>query len=462
MRHENVVNYTRAIAGLLGLDNGVPLRFATVSTISADLGNTCIFPALATGGCLEVRSYEASVDGNLFADLNAKHPIDVLKITPSNLRALHASGRGPEILPRKFLLLGGEAFSWQLLDEVRRNGNCTVFNHYGPTETTIGSLVFPASSRAGEPRRSATVPIGRPIANTEIHVVDTFFNPVPLGTPGALYIGGRGVSSGYLNQPQQTADRFVRSPFASPHAPVLYQTGDLVRLLADGYIEFLGRIDDQVKIRGYRVEPAEVERVLAGCPGVRQAAVIARENASGDMSLVGYVVAQTGRSLEGGTLRSFLMERLPDFMVPAHFVVLDSLPLNANGKVNRHALPDPAIAPGRGTTPAPRDPIEERILAIWKEVLGLPEIGIHDNFFDLGGHSLMATQVISRIRSAYNIQLPVRVLFDRSTVAGLSEAVGESLGALTEDPELSALMAEMEQLSEEDVARLLQSEGRGA
>jgi amino acid adenylation domain-containing protein len=460
VRHRNLVNYAHFIRSKLGLDkleNSSGFDFATVSTLSADLGNTCIFPSLISGGCLHVISYETSMDANRFARYVAAHPIDVLKITPSHLSALLAIQPGEAILPRKFLILGGEASSWELIRRVKEAGKCAVVNHYGPTETTVGSLTFTVSESAGSGVDSATVPIGRPIANTEVYILDSRHKPTPFGAPGELCIGGAGLAQGYLNQPQETAKRFVKNPFSNDASARLYKTGDRVRYLPDGNIEFLGRLDQQVKIRGFRVEPAEIEGVLRQHPALQQAVVVAQDNISGDKRLVAYFVPVLGRGAQMDELRSFLLEQLPDYMVPSVYVALESLPLTPNGKVDYRALPDPDQARPQAdkTFVAPRNEVEEVLAGIWAEVLKLDQVGIHDNFFELGGHSLLATQVISRIRAAFEVQLPLRSIFEAPTVAGLAKAVAQCHDERTDDAELSRMLAELEGLPEEEVQRLL-------
>ena len=271
-------------------------------------------------------------------------------------------------------------------------------------------------------------------------MLDASQQPVPIGIPGELYIGGAGVARGYLNKPELTAEKFIRNPFAaeatrnpSAISPRLYRTGDLARWRADGNIEFLGRIDHQVKIRGFRIELGEVEAALRKHPDLRDAIVIAREDVSGDKRLVAYVVGRTDRKPALDDLRAFMREQLPQFMVPSAFVFLEALPLTPNGKVDRKALPEPE-ADRRDTSMEfveARTPVEARLTAIWQEVLHLERVGIHDNFFDLGGHSLLAIQVISRVRTALKVELPIYSLFDAPTIASLAD--GLTSGQWTQD-----------------------------
>jgi amino acid adenylation domain-containing protein len=461
-RHRNLVNYTSFIAGRLGLERPEHqggLHFATVSTLSADLGNTCIFPALVSGGCLHVIDYETSMTGSLFVRYTAENGIDVLKITSSHLGSLLAATDAGAVLPRKYLILGGEASTWELVGRVKAAGKCAVINHYGPTETTVGSLTFDVDRGDACRGLAATVPVGRPIANTRVYILDAGGRPVPKGVAGELYIGGAGVALGYLNQPEQTAEGFLKDPFAGEPDARMYKTGDRVRYLPDGNIEFLGRLDQQVKIRGFRVEPAEVEQVLRGQAAVREAVVIAQDDINGEKRLVAYYVPEPGRTVTTEQLRSQLLERLPDYMVPGVFVTLPALPLTPNGKVDTKALPAPGqAAAGTKGFVAPRNPVEETLAGIWREVLKRGQVGAFDNFFELGGHSLLATQVISRVCSILQVQVPLRVLFETPTVAGLAEAVAQAQASKTDDAELAKMLAELEGLSEEEVQQLLAAE----
>ena len=458
--HGNLVNYSHFICGKLNADTQ-PLNFATVSTLGADLGNTSIFPALISGGCLHVIGYETGMTGNLFGEYVKRHPVDVLKITPSHLSSLLASSQSADFLPRKYLVLGGEAVNWELVRRVQQAGKCAVINHYGPTEATVGCCTFSIADNIVSAWAPATVPIGRPIANDQIYILDQRMRPVPIGVPGELCIGGAGIAQGYLNQPQQTAERFVKDPFSQEGNARLYRSGDLARFLPDGDVEFLGRIDQQVKIRGFRVEPAEIENTLKKHPLVQQVVVVPQDDkGGGDKRLVAYVVSAKNSGAAPDELRSFLQERLPDYMVPAAIVNLDGLPLTRNGKVDVRALPSPDQVPSlvERVLVAPRTPIEEGLADIWRQVLQLDQVGVEDNFFDLGGHSLLATQVISRVRNTFRVQLPLRSLFESPTVAGLADQIAQLQPRASEDEEVAKLLRELEGLSDEEAERLLANE----
>jgi acyl carrier protein len=284
--------------------------------------------------------------------------------------------------------------------------------------------------------------------------------PVPVGVPGELCIGGTGIAKGYLNQPQQTGERFVSDPFSNHPGARVYRTGDLARWLPVGNIEFLGRLDQQVKIRGFRVEPAEIESVLKENTLVKQAIVVARSE-NDEKRLVAYVVATSKSSQSSTELRSYLQEHLPEYMVPSAIVLLDALPLTPNGKVDTAALPAPEAIAREHAVVAPRNPMEQALADIWRQVLRIEQLGVEDNFFDLGGHSLLATQVIARIRSTFHVQLPLRSMFDTPTIAGLAQQIA-ALPQNSEDEEVARLLQELEGLSDEEAERLLGQEMRNA
>jgi len=468
--HGALANYVAAICNALGEEvreeQSSALHFASVSTISADLGNTAIFPALVSGGTLHLIPYDVATDGSRFGEYLERHPIDVLKIVPSHFRALIGSPARAANFPRRFLILGGEALDLELAKEVAGQSRCVILNHYGPTETTVGSLMFRFGERPIDPS-SSSVPIGRPIANTDIYILDPRGHPVPIGIPGELYIGGAGLARGYLGRPDETADRFVPHPFAGDRPRRLYRTGDLARYHPDATVEFLGRLDDQVKIRGYRVEPGEVTETLRKHPSVREGFVLARDGPGG-ARLVAYVVPREPSPPRREELRQYLSDRLPDYMVPGAFLLMDSLPLTANGKLDVRALPDPEAGQDRERTfVAPRTQVEEVLAEVWSDLLRVSPIGVHDDFFALGGHSLLATQLISRVRTALGLEVSLRTLFDGPTIAQLAGTIGATAPAAAvhlmpmaglAGPDLavpSDVLERVGQLSDEEVNTLL-------
>jgi amino acid adenylation domain-containing protein len=437
VRHRNLVNYAHFMGRRLELGKYAKgLQFATVSALSADLGNTCIYPALISGGCVHVIRHEVAVDSQRLGRYMHAYPVDVLKIVPSHLMALLDSGGGTEVLPRKYLVLGGEVLTRQLVERIDGLGaSCEIVNHYGPTETTVGSLTLRLRDYEWKQSSAQSIAIGRPVANTRIYILDAQGEPVPIGVPGELYIAGVGVAAGYVHQPERTAERFLPELWGEDRKGKMYRTGDLVRYLPDGNVEFLGRIDDQVKIRGFRIELGEIVSVLTQHGAVKQAVVLAREDQRGDKRLVAYVVGKREQRVDEDELRSYLKKQLPDYMVPTAIVVLPKLPLTSNGKIDRQALPAPEQSSSeRKAYLAPQTPTEQLVAGIWAEVLHRDDIGAQDNFFEIGGHSLLATQVISRIRRSFNIDLPLRTLFESPTIVEFAERIDharrENLGLL--------------------------------
>jgi amino acid adenylation domain-containing protein len=321
------------------------------------------------------------------------------------------------------LLVGGEALSILHVEKALAElEGCSLINGYGPTESTTFTCCYPVPPKG---KLLSSVPIGKPITGTRVYILDQRMNPVPVGVPGELFIGGDGLARGYLNLPDLTREMFVSDPFSENLQDRLYKTGDLVRYLPDGNIEFLGRMDDQVKVRGFRVEPGEIETVMLGHPSVKQVAVLLRGDPSHDRQLVAYVVIQDAAKCETAELVAYIRQRIPEYMIPSTFMFLDHLPLTPNGKVDRKALLAKELLQSteEGDPVGPRSPIEEKLAAIWHEVLGISQLSIHDNFFDLGGHSLKAMLAIFRTRAVFQVELPVSDLFQWPTIASLARRI---------------------------------------
>ena len=455
VEHRQLINYLESIIERLELTS--QRSFATVSTLAADLGNTVIFSSLCTGAALHLISRDRVADAEAMADYFNRHAIDCLKIVPSHLAALQSVSHPERVLPRQLLILGGEASD---VDWVKRLAtlapSCRIVNHYGPTETTVGVMTY-AVEKDSLPGGLPHLPLGRPIANTQIYILDQYLAPVPIGVVGEIYIGGIGLARGYLNQPELTAEKFIYHSFSGEPARRLYKTGDQARYLPDGNIEFLGRIDNQVKIRGYRIELGEIESVLGQHPTVQSSLVVVREDEPGDKRLVGYVVARPEVSFDASEVRQYLKHKLPEYMIPSNFALLDELPLTPSGKVDRRALPAPdqnGLQLANVYQP-PRTPTEETLVTIWGKVLKLEKVGIDDNFFDLGGHSLLATQVMSRIRSAFSIDLPLRHMFESPTVAEMATVIADDQMKRMSEDRLAQMLREVEATTEEDAQKML-------
>jgi amino acid adenylation domain-containing protein len=408
--HRAVVNFLLSMAGRPGLGEGDTLL--AVTTLSFDIAGLEIYLPLSVGARIELASREVAGDGLRLARLLAECGASVMQATPATWRLLLESGwAGREGLR---IFCGGEGLPRDLADRLLRAG-AAVWNLYGPTETTIWSAAGPVGAGEG------AVPVGGPIANTRIHVLDPHLAPVPAGIPGEVYIGGDGLARGYLHRPELTAERFVPDPFGGDWGGRrLYRVGDLGRWRTGGALEILGRVDHQVKVRGFRIELGEIEAALAAHPEVRECVAVVREDQPGDRRLAAYVAGAAG--IDPAVLRSSLAERLPDYMVPSHVVILEALPRTPNGKVDRRALPAPVPkSPRTGAPVAPRTALERTIAAVWAEVLGVERVGVEDNFFDLGGHSLLVARVHGRLRESLGRDdLTMVDLFRHPTVVALA------------------------------------------
>jgi len=390
--------------------------------VSFDAATFEIWGALLHGGRCVL--YPGKVPGpHDLGEVLKTHNVDTLWLTTALFNTVITED--PQALSGiKQLLIGGEALS---APHVRKGlallPDTEITNGYGPTESTTFACCHRIPREITEGITS--IPIGRPIGNTQAYILDRRLAPMPIGIIGELYIGGDGLARGYLNSPQLTAENFIANPFSSKGGERLYRTGDRARYMPNGTIEFLGRIDNQLKIRGHRIEPGEITAVLREHAAVKEAVVIARDEHPADRRLVAYAVLEQPLAASPQELRTFLKERLPDYMVPSVFVFLESLPLTPNGKVDKKALPTPDQ--GRSELEqgysAPRTPTEKLLTEIWADVLKIDQVGIHDNFFDLGGHSLLATQVISRVYKSFHIELPVRTLFETATLSSFAAAI---------------------------------------
>ncbi|ESA33419.1 amino acid adenylation domain protein [Leptolyngbya sp. Heron Island J] len=426
VEHRNILNYVQGI--LPQLDLKANAHYGMASSVAADLGNTVLFAALCTGGCLHLIAEDRALQASAFADYCRQHPLDCLKIVPSHLGALLTDESDTVWLPHQCLVLGGEAAPASLVQEIRRHRpEGKILNHYGPTETTVGVLTYTVPE---EDRREATLPLGQPLPNVQVYVLDAHHQPVPVGIPGEIYVGGAAVSRGYFNRPALTKERFIANPFGAGR---LYRTGDRGRHLPSGHLEFLGRIDDQIKLRGFRIELGEITAVLQRHPAVQQAIVVLREENLEPARLVAYAITTASPA----DLKTDLATKLPDYMVPAVVVPLRAFPLNANGKIDRQALPAPS-RPSDVEQAAASNVAEQTLVAIWQDLLRVENIGIHDNFFELGGDSILSIQVIARANQA-GLQLTPRQLFEHQTIAGLAAVAGTATAAKAEQGPISGV-----------------------
>jgi amino acid adenylation domain-containing protein len=445
LAHRGLCNLTRAQKKAFEIDkNSHVLQFAPLS-FDASVWET--FMALANGGTLVLAPQEVLASAIDLMKLLQEEQVTNVTLPPSVLKVLP-----PTDLPDlRTVVSAGEACNEELVKQWAPGRD--FFNAYGPTETTVCASFYLCSEEDSGPP-----PIGKPLANTALYVLDRNMQPVPVGVPGELHVGGVSLALGYLNRPEMTEDRFVKDPFGDESADRLYKTGDLVRYRPNGDIEFLGRIDHQVKVHGFRIELGEVEEALRRHEALQDMVVVARDDPAGGNRLVAFLVSAAEEPPTVGQLRGFLLETLPDYMVPSVFVYLDTLPLTPNGKVDRNALPEVS-----GERPemareyvAPRNDLEAQLAEMAGRLLGLDQVGVEDNFFELGGHSLLAAQFISRVRESLGVEVPLRVLFEKATIGGIAAYVEE---AQNEQEETQAvvddLLVHIDQLSDEEVERLL-------
>ncbi|WP_369981519.1 amino acid adenylation domain-containing protein [Xanthomonas bundabergensis] len=463
-RHLAYVIYT---SGSTGQPKGVMVEHASVMNLQMELERS-IFSGLSahdrvglnaslsfdasvksllqllSGRCVVLIPQDVRADARVLLDFLSRHRIDAFDCTPAQLESMLAEGLLETTAYRaKAVLIGGEPIAVGMWRRLRGSEATRFFNVYGPTECTVDSSLALINGSADRPQ------IGRPLANVRIYILDAQRQPVPIGAPGELYIGGVGVARGYLNRPELTEERFLADPFANAADDAdarMYRTGDLGRWLPDGTIEYLGRNDFQVKIRGFRIELGEIETKLAACAGVRDAAVLAREDATGEKRLVAYLVPRAGSELSFAELRESLLRELPEYMVPAAFVTLASFPLTPNGKLDRKALPEPdQAAVASRPYEAPIGEAEQAIAAIWQELLGVERVGRHDHFFELGGHSLLAVRVVVRLKEALQVEMDLRDVFVSPQLSTLAAIMVERQFAQFDESDLLSMLASIDE-----------------
>ena len=436
------------------------LQFAS---LSFDVSFQEIFASACSGGTLYIVSESLRTDIEGLARYLIEEKIEKM-ISPVVVAQLLADYYCDDENPfpnLKEVAATGEKLqiTLSMLKLFRRLKHCVLLNHYGPSETHVVTEY----DLGNDPDRWQVNPsIGQPIANIQIYILDRYMNPAPVGVPGDLYIGGVGLARGYLNRPDMTAEKFIPNPF-SESGEGMYKSGDVARYLSDGNIEFLGRSDFQMKVRGFRIEPGEIEATLLQHESISEVLVTGYKDALGNASLIAYFVAARASSLRAADLRAFLCERIPEYMVPSHFIMLEVFPLNTNGKIDRHALPAPeAMLEFDSQFVAPRTAAEEIMAQIWSQVLRVERIGIYDNFFGLGGHSLRATQVMFRLREIFAVDLSVRIIFEMPTVEGLVTVINNAYGDSNVVDEIARAALKIEQLSPEEIRLLLSEESTSA
>ncbi|MBW4434414.1 MAG: amino acid adenylation domain-containing protein [Pelatocladus maniniholoensis HA4357-MV3] len=414
--HRALSNFLNSMKQTPGLSQHDTLLALT--TYSFDIAALELFLPIIVGGRLVITSREIASDAIQLSAQITDSKATVIQATPATWQLLlTANWSGNQQLK---ILCGGEALPAHLANQLLQRC-ASLWNMYGPTETTIWSAASQVKAQG------KVIPIGQPIDNTQLYILDKYNQLVPVGVPGELHIAGQGLARGYFNRPDLTAEKFIPNPFNEQPGTSLYKTGDLARYLPNGEIEYIGRIDHQVKIRGFRIELGEIEAVISQYSQVRETVVVVHKHSCEQQYLVAYLVPEIEQRLIISQLRSFLVSKLPSYMVPTNFVILDSLPLTPNGKVDRKALPelDTVHLEVEETYVAPQTSVEKQLAIIWMQVLGLEKIGINDNFFELGGHSLLATQVISRIHKKFDIELSLRQIFELPTIAKLAKSIGE-------------------------------------
>ncbi|HTU34003.1 MAG TPA: amino acid adenylation domain-containing protein [Candidatus Acidoferrum sp.] len=404
--HHGVVNFMKSMQLVPGMNDADVVMAAT--TVSFDIAVLELLMPLAVGARIALASRATARTPQTLRKFLRDQSVTIAQGAPTTWRLLVDSGwEGQADLT---ILCGGEAFPRDLANELVRRVP-VVWNMYGPTETTIWSTLHRACTG------TQPVPIGRPIHNTQIYILDSNLKPVPPGEFGEIFIGGDGLARGYLNKPDVTAERFIRNPVPDQPSPRIYRTGDLGRFLPNGDIQYEGRCDHQIKIHGVRVEPEEIEKPVLEFPGVKQCLVMARADATGDKRLVAYMVPRPDQTIQLPALREYLTTKLPKYLVPSGFVCLPEFPVTFNGKIDRNALPDPEQpVGGNGVAEGPRDDIEYRLVTIWEDVLRVKPVGLRDNFFDLGGHSLLAARLLGRVEQSIGKELPLAALLDAPTI----------------------------------------------
>lgn len=445
LEHRNFSNYLRWAINYY-FEHEHAGNFALYSPVSFDFTITNIFCPLLRGKSLFIYDQSQEIHQILEHAFGPQTVIDTMKLTPSHIRLLEDIDVHNTNIRK--VIAGGEELRLSHIQTLKRiNPAMHIYNEYGPTEATVGCIVKQVESNDNQ------VTIGRPIYNTRLYILDSNLEPSPIGVPGELYISGAGLARGYINRPEITAERFIPDPFGNELGGRLYRSGDLCRYLPDGDIVFIDRIDSQVKVRGFRIELGEIESMMMNHPQVKEAAVVAQEGEKGEKRLVAYAVTETGEVIDSGEMRKYLKQMLPDYMIPSAYVFKEEMPLNSNGKIDRRALMEEEQKglEAKATYQEPRTYIEETLAGMWKEVLGIERVGIKDNFFEVGGHSLMAAQIMARVKRNFGVEIPLRLMFDEPTIERLAISIVETQTEQLEDEEMAKILADLEEISDAEV-----------
>jgi acyl-coenzyme A synthetase/AMP-(fatty) acid ligase/acyl carrier protein len=422
VEHRNVVAYLHAFFHEFDIHQGHTV--IQLASYTFDVFVEEVYPVLLRGGKTVIPGPDELMDIRALSQLIRIHKVNFIDCTPLLLNEFNKVGG---LGPFDIIISGGDVLKGEYVDNLLKAGK--VYNTYGPTETTVCATYYPYYMYSRELKSRISIPIGRPISNYRVYVLDEHLKLQPVGVVGELCVGGVGVVRGYLNRPELTAEKFVSVSYRSyksyrtyifSNSKKIYKTGDMARWLPDGNIEFVGRKDTQVKIRGFRIELGEIENRLLAYAGITQSAVIAGTDEKGDRVLIAYVIADS--EVDGSDLKDFLAGQLPVYMIPPYFVRLDRIPLTPNGKVNVKALPEPEVI-SEIEYVEPQNRVQERIQKIWQEVIGVERIGIYDNFFDIGGHSLRGIQVVNALHSEFDVKVPLAEIFRTPTIKGLAEYI---------------------------------------
>ncbi|WP_234017158.1 non-ribosomal peptide synthetase [Nostoc sp. 'Lobaria pulmonaria (5183) cyanobiont'] len=457
--HQALVNYALEIANQFKLQKSD--RVLQFASIGFDVVVEELFPTWIKGATVVLPGTSKTLSCQEFQQLIEIEQLTVFELPTAYwhqwVSELYSVQETVPICVR-LAIVGGERILGERLRQWQQLST-SLIHVYGLTETTVTSTLYHLNSDAELLEAATELPIGQPVANTEIYLLDSYLQPVPVGVPGEIYLGGAGLARGYLNRPELTAQRFIPNPFSQNAGARLYRTGDQARYLPDGNIEYIGRIDHQVKLRGFRIELGEIESILSQIPEVKECVVIDREDIPDQKRLVAYLVTEESQEFAIAQVRSFLKSQLPDYMIPSAFVELKTLPLTSNGKIDRKILPVPdwTRLEAEATFVPPQSPLEEAIAEIWVQLLNVNQIGINDNFFDLGGHSLIATQLVSRLRKAFQVELPLRYIFEFPTIAELAVTIVQSQIEQMNNEEKVQFLAAMKDLSEEEIESMLAS-----